>query len=67
MLYKLGFDWKWSELELRGENPRFWVKIVQEDEPGRRRGLARGSTRAGTGAGHCSVYVIFVRAWSGFS
>ena len=35
MLYKLGFDWKLSELELRGENPRFWMKIVQEGDTGR--------------------------------
>ena len=35
MLYKLGFVWKWSDLEFRGENPRFLVKIAQEDEPGR--------------------------------
>ena len=62
MLYKLGFDGKWSDLGFRGENLRFWVKIVQEDEPGRRRGLARGSTRASTRAGDCSRVALFVRS-----
>ena len=26
MLYKLGFAWKWSDLEFRGENPLFGSK-----------------------------------------
>ena len=65
MLYKLGFVWKLSDLEFRGENPRFWVKIAQEDEPGRLRGLACGSTRAATRAGDCSRYAVFVRFWFG--
>ena len=61
MLYKLGFVWKWSELELRGENPPFWVKIAQRDGTGRRLGLARDSTCAV----HCSLYVIFAWVWFG--
>jgi hypothetical protein len=47
MLYKLDFGWKWSDLEFWGENPRFWLKIAQGDEPGRRRGWARGNPRGG--------------------
>ena len=61
MLYKLGFVWKWSDLELSGENPRFWVKIAQGDDIGRRRGLARGSIRAATRTGDCPRNAFFIR------
>ena len=44
-----------------GGKPPIWVKIAQEDEPGRR----RGSTRTATRAGHYSVSMIFVLAWFG--
>ena len=37
-LYELGFGWKWSDLGFWSENPRFWVKTAQEDEPVRGRG-----------------------------
>jgi len=63
MLYKLGFVWKWSDLEFRGENPRFSVKTVLEDEAGRRRGLERGSARSTTRAGDCFRNVFLMRNW----
>ena len=61
MLYELGFVWKWSDLEFWGENPRFWVKTVQEDEPARGRGLASGPTRSATRAGDFPRNAIFVQ------
>ena len=62
-LYKLDFDGKWSDLGFGGENPHFWVKTAQEDEPTRPRGLARGPTPVDTSSGDCSRKRIFRSAF----